>query len=112
MAFDPVQVSYSELCELLFRTIDPTLRDRVGNDYGTQYRHGVYPHTGMQESRARSVFAKEQRKHARDIVTELKPAKIFWPAEDEHQQFLSRGGRFGSPQSSAKGCRDPVRCYG
>lgn len=33
-------------------------------------------------------------------------------AEDYHQQYLSKGGRFGSAQSAAKGCTDPIRCYG
>ncbi len=33
-------------------------------------------------------------------------------AEDYHQQYLSKGGRFGSAQSAAKGCTDTIRCYG
>ena len=33
--FDPKKCSYTELCETLFKTIDPTLVNRVGNDYGT-----------------------------------------------------------------------------
>ena len=101
-----------DLCELLFRTVDPTLRDRVGNDYGTQYRHGIYPHTPQQEALARSAFAKQRAKPASPIVTELKRAAVFWPAEEMHQQYLAKGGRFGSPQSAAKGSLEPVRCYG
>lgn len=112
IAFDPVECSYSDLCELLFRTIDPTLRNRVGGDSGPQYRHGIYTHTPQQAALARGVFARERPKHRGDIVTELKPATVFWPAEDEHQQYLVRGGRFGRAQSGAKGCMDPVRCYG
>ena len=112
IAFDPVECSYSDLCELLFRTIDPTLRNRVNMDTGTQYRHGIYTHTPQQEAQARSVFARERPKHSGEIVTELKPATVFWPAEDEHQQYLAKGGRFGRAQSSAKGCMEAVRCYG
>ena len=29
-------------------TLNPTLINRVGNDRGTQYRHGIYPHTTEQ----------------------------------------------------------------
>lgn len=36
----------------------------------------------------------------------------FNPAEDYHQQYLEKGGRFGQPQSAAKSCSDPIRCYG
>ena len=40
--YNPKKVSYSTLVDVLLRTIDPTLKDQVGNDYGTQYRHGIY----------------------------------------------------------------------
>lgn len=46
------------------------------------------------------------------VVTEVEPIKNFSEAEEYHQQYLARGGRFGQPQSPAKGCTDPVRCYG
>lgn len=43
VVYDPKVCSYESLCEKLFVTIDPTARNRVGNDVGTQYRHGIYP---------------------------------------------------------------------
>jgi len=43
---------------------------------------------------------------------EIKPASEFWLAESYHQQYLSKGGRFGTSQSAAKGCKDEIRCYG
>ncbi|PPD73184.1 hypothetical protein GOBAR_DD29889 [Gossypium barbadense] len=33
-------------------------------------------------------------------------------AEEYHQQYLAKGGRFGCKQSAEKGCNDPIRCYG
>ena len=33
-------------------------------------------------------------------------------AEEYHQRYLERGGREGRAQSAAKGCNDPIRCYG
>lgn len=27
-------------------------------------------------------------------------------------QYLEKGGRFGRKQCAAKGCNDPIRCYG
>ena len=41
---DPKKVSYVALCEKLISTIDPTLRDQVGRDYGTQYRRHLHAH--------------------------------------------------------------------
>ena len=112
--YDPKQVSYRTLCEKLFATIDPTLRDQVGRDYGTQYRHGIYAHSDEQLEDANAFVAAEQSKLPPDkmVVTEGKRATVFWPAEDYHHQYLQKGGRFGSSQSATKGCNDPVRCYG
>ena len=40
LLFDPAKCSYQTLCEKLLSTVDPTLLNQVGSDYGTQYRHG------------------------------------------------------------------------
>ena len=45
-------------------------------------------------------------------MTEMAEVDRFKPAEDYHQQYLERGGRFGKAQSAKKGCDDPIRCYG
>ena len=44
---------------------------------------------------------------SREVVTEVVPAAVFWPAEAYHQQYLEKGG-----QSSATDATDKVRCYG
>lgn len=81
-----------------------------------RYRHGIYFHSRSQEREARAFLAKQQATlklpFGRSIVTECMAAAVFWPAEEHHQQYLQKGGRFGSGQSAAKDCRDPVRCYG
>lgn len=46
------------------------------------------------------------------VVSELLPAGDYWLAEQYHQQYLSKGGRFGSGQSAEKNCKDKIRCYG
>ncbi len=46
------------------------------------------------------------------VVTEVEEVRNYVEAEAEHQQYLSRGGRSGHPQSAAKMCTDPIRCYG
>lgn len=110
LVFDPSECSYERLLNQLFDTIDPTLKNRVGNDSGTQYRHGVYPHTREQQAVADSFFKTLQAKYearGETIVTELKPATIFWPAENYHQRHLEKGG-----QSAEKNCEEKVRCYG
>ena len=114
VAYDPCIVQYSRLAELLFDSIpDPTMLNRVGKDRGTQYRTGLYAHSTDQLQLAQLAFEKENKTwFGRDVVTEVKRATIFWPAEEHHQDYLKKGGRYGRSQSSEKGCTDTIRCYG
>lgn len=112
LIFDPKQCSYAQLCDTILKTVDPALVNRVGGDYGTQYRHGIYPHSESQLEVAKQAMDALQRKMSRKIVTELKPATLFWPAEEFHQRYLQKGGRFGRAQNAGKGATEEVRCYG
>ena len=70
------------------------------------------------------------------VVSELSPASDLFIAENYHQKYLERGGRFGSPQNASKvggglcmltccpagelspktgmlqGATEKIRCYG
>jgi len=110
MMYNPSVVSYGELCDLLLSTVDSTRLNCVGNDFGTQYRHGLYPCTDEQEAEALAAIGREQTRQARfkgKVVTEVRRASVFWPAERVHQRKLQKGG-----QSAAKGETAEVRCYG
>jgi peptide-methionine (S)-S-oxide reductase len=74
---------------VLLSRIDPTLKNQVGNDRGTQYRHGIYFHSPEQEATAKAALEKEQGKYGRPIVTECMPAAVYWPAEEYHQSACS-----------------------
>ena len=96
MLYDPEVVSYGELCDKLLSTVDSTALNRVGNDIGTQYRHGLYPHTEAQRTEASAAIEREQRRKdripgaagMRKVVTEVRMAEVFWPAEMYHQVSL------------------------
>ncbi|CAD5194990.1 unnamed protein product [Musa acuminata subsp. burmannicoides] len=110
--YDPLACSYDDLLQVFWARHDPTTINRQANDVGTQYRSGIYYYTQEQEKAARETMEKHQEVLDRKIVTEILPAKKFYRAEEYHQQYLEKGGRFGSKQSAAKGCSDPIRCYG
>ena len=76
-----------------------------------QYKHGIYFHNDQQKQQANefilsstSINNMNNRYHC-DV--ELLPANIFYNAEDQHQQYLYKGG-----QAARKGCRDIIRCHG
>lgn len=115
VVYDPAEVEYRALVTVLMGRLGRSmlLKNQVGNDRGPQYRSGIYTHTEEQAAQAREVLDMLQAQvGGSKIQTELEPVQIFWPAEEYHQQYLEKGGRFKSPQSSEKGCTDTIRCYG
>ena len=87
--FDPDMISFDHLLEVFWQTHDPTTLNRQGADVGTQYRSVIYCHDAEQKEIA------ERRKKQLDhsgawpdpIVTEISPLKVFYPAEDYHQDY-------------------------
>lgn len=72
-----------------------------------QYRHGIYTHTPEQAEVAAAVLERQQAKYNEKVVTEVRAACVFYPAEGYHQQYLQKGG-----QSADKNAPEAVRCYG
>jgi len=110
--YDTEGLPFADLAGKFFEFHDPTTLNRQGNDTGTQYRSGVYCTTKEQLAIAEDVIESLQAKFSGQIVTEVEMMEKYNAAEQDHQRYLERGGRFGRPQSAAKGCSDPIRCYG
>lgn len=103
--FDPSIVSYEDLVKIGLERLGESrnLLNQVGNDRGTQYRHGVYYHNLEQMAIAKRVIGSYGDK----CVTECKEVMTFFKAEDYHQQYLLKGG-----QSAKKNAKEVIRCYG
>jgi peptide-methionine (S)-S-oxide reductase len=112
VVFDPSEVSYEQLLDVFWARHDPTTLNRQGGDVGTQYRSGIYCHTPEQKAAAEASKAAQNEKLGGQVVTEIEEINNFYVAEEFHQKYLERGGRFGQGQSAEKGCNDPIRCYG
>ncbi|GFZ07864.1 peptidemethionine sulfoxide reductase 3 [Actinidia rufa] len=111
--FDPALCPYTNILSVFWDRHNPTTLNRQGGDVGTQYRSGIYYYNEEQARLAQeSMEAKQKEMGNKKIVTEILPAKTFYRAEEYHQQYLEKGGRQGCKQSVAKGCNDPIRCYG
>ena len=94
IAYDPEQVSYDELLDVFFSIHNPTTRDRQGPDIGHQYRSAVfYLNAGQKEAAVAKILGLNRSgKFPAPIVTEIVPAKTFYPAEDYHQDYLKKQG--------------------
>lgn len=87
--YDPEVITYQQLLEVFFGTMDPTQLNRQGPDVGEQYRSAVYYHDAEQQSLAKDYMAKlgDSGKYDKPIVTQLEPHEKFWIAEDYHQDY-------------------------
>ncbi len=90
--FDPGKISYRQILEFFFHIHDPTTRDRQGNDRGTSYRSAIFYTSDEQKRVAEQTIAAVDASGLwpAKVVTELAPAREFWEAEPEHQDYLER----------------------
>ena len=92
VVFDPAKVSYAQLVERYWRTIDPTTKDRQFCDAGSPYRTAIFATDAEQLKVAQaSKAALEKTKPFKEpIVTEVVLAGAFYPAEDYHQDYYKK----------------------
>jgi peptide-methionine (S)-S-oxide reductase len=93
ITFDPHRISYGRILQIYFSVAhDPTEINRQGPDTGTQYRSTVFPTSDEQAKVAKAYIAQLDEAHAYKvkIATTIEPGKTFYPAEDYHQDFLTR----------------------
>jgi len=92
IVFDPAVTSYENILLFFFRMHDPTTKNRQGNDVGVSYRSAIFYTSDAQRETAEAVKARVDAsgKWGKPVVTEIVPAGPFWPAEDEHQDYLEK----------------------
>jgi peptide-methionine (S)-S-oxide reductase len=90
--FDPDQIALDVLLSVFFTTHDPTTMNRQGADIGTQYRSAVYYHSEAQKNAVLAFIAGLEKDGVFEskIVTEVRPATVFYPAEDYHQNYYDQ----------------------
>jgi peptide methionine sulfoxide reductase msrA/msrB len=93
--YDPRRISYHRLLEAFFAMHDPTQLNRQGPDVGDQYRSGIWVVNDEQRREAEAYIAElaaSGRYGGRTIVTQVQTAKTFWPAEEYHQDYITKNG--------------------
>ena len=90
VVFDPVIMPLAVLISHFFRIIDPTTLNRQGNDFGTQYRTGIYYCDPLDKELLQKMLHLLQKDQKKPIVVELLPIENFYPAEEYHQDYLAK----------------------
>ncbi|UOQ85824.1 peptide-methionine (R)-S-oxide reductase MsrB [Gracilibacillus salinarum] len=92
ITYDPNIYSYQKLLELFWQQIDPTDPGGQFNDRGESYKTAIYYTNEKQKELAeQSKQALEASgKFNQPIVTDILPAKPFYPAEEKHQDYYKK----------------------
>lgn len=88
--YDADQVDLPLLIAVFFKSIDPTVLNRQGNDVGDNYRTGIYSTDAAIEAIVKTEVAKLAKNYNKPVVVETIALKNFYKAEDYHQDYLDK----------------------
>ncbi len=90
VVYDGDVLPLNTLLENYFQVIDPTAVNHQGEDYGVQYRTGIYYTDETDGAVAREALARLAGKYDAPIRVECLPLENFYPAEEYHQKYLEK----------------------
>lgn len=90
--FDPQVLSYEELTKVFLEIHDPTQETGQGPDIGPQYKSAIFYYTEKQKWIAEDLLDLLRRKGF-SVVTEVRPASLFYLAEEFHQRYYEKAGK-------------------
>jgi len=90
--FDPTRIDYEQIAKRFFEIHDPTQADGQGPDIGAQYLSAVF-YTDDDQKQTTEQLIDRLEARGYDVVTLVKPATKFWPAEDYHQDYYAKTGK-------------------
>lgn len=91
IVFDTGKTTFENIARLFFEIHDPTEWNHQGPDVGEQYRSAVFYQTEEQKKIIQKLIGILKKKDYK-VVTEVKPAKTFWKAENYHQDYYEYRG--------------------
>ena len=91
VTFDPAKISYAALVGRFMRLIDPTDAGGQFCDRGQSYQSAIFVSGAAQRAAAQAILAQLQTTPLKDkIVTPIRDAVTFWPAEGYHQNYSNK----------------------
>ena len=90
--YDPGRISYAQLLEVFWPTIDPITANAQFCDKGPQYRSAIFYGNPQEQALAEASKAAldSSGKLPGPVVTEILAATTFYPAEEYHQDYHSK----------------------
>ena len=105
ITFDPAVISYDQILHLFFRSVDPLDDGGQFCDRGYHYTTAIFVSDEAQRASAEAAAATASAALGQPVVTPIRDAMPFWPAEAYHQGYHRSSAlvvtRFG-PQTKAQ----------
>lgn len=92
ITYDPDIISYHTMLELYWAQIDPTDEGGQFQDRGESYTTAIFVHSEEQRqlAEASKLALAESGRFDKPIVTPIRDAAPFYPAEDYHQDYYRK----------------------
>ncbi len=104
ITYDAAQLSYAQLLDLFLRSVDPTDAGGQFCDRGPNYATAIFVETPEERRIAEAALAEAQRSLGQTVVTPVRNAATFYPAEAYHQDYYQSDDiiltRFGPRRKS------------
>ncbi|MDR2406134.1 MAG: peptide-methionine (S)-S-oxide reductase MsrA [Deltaproteobacteria bacterium] len=90
VCYDADLINLEELLSLFYKVIDPTSKNRQGNDVGEQYRTGVYFEDQKDEQIVEESLKNLSKGLDKPLMVESGKLLNYYPAEEYHQKYLEK----------------------
>ena len=88
VTYDPGVISYQQLLDLFWVSIDPFDNKGQFCDKGFSYRSAIFTSDAREKALAQKSLQAVQTRFPNQVVyTELRDATAFWPVEEYHQDY-------------------------
>ncbi|MDO8876818.1 MAG: peptide-methionine (S)-S-oxide reductase MsrA [Pseudolabrys sp.] len=90
VTYDPAKVSYQQLLEVYWRSIDPTVKDAQFCDHGDMYRSAIFVRNDAERKLAEASKKQVEAELKKPVYTQIADATPFYAAEEYHQDFYKK----------------------
>ncbi len=93
VTYDPARVGYAQLLDVFWKQINPTDAGGQFVDRGPSYLSAIFYENEEQHKlaeRSKQELERSGRFNGKTIVTEIRPAVPFYPAEGYHQDYWKK----------------------
>jgi len=90
IVYNPKEISYKQLLEKFWRSIDPFDEEGQFSDKGSEYTTAIFYHNEKQKKMAEKSKKEIEEELGRKTFVRIIKFEKFWPAEKYHQNYYKK----------------------